>query len=300
MQMVDCLNKMGVTQMKHDEDMKIFQYGDNQWVTYKNIVDSLKSVGADQCDVLLLHTGITFGLPARELKRGELMSVLYDAINELQIKTLIFPTFTFSFSNHQVYDVKESKTKMGMLNEYIRKQSEAVRSIDPLMSFCVIGENKEIIKTEGKASLGKGSVFDNLHHTDNVKILFFGAKLEECFTYQHYVEEQLRVPYRYDKTFTGTIIDNSGEEYEDKYTLYVKYKNVVPFTPPQFEEELIKNGYFMKRKLGNSYVSCFSEQDAYRETKRWIDEDVNAFLAEPYDTKPLVKEYRYGNVTTVQ
>ena len=52
--------------------------------------------------------------------------------------------------------------------------------------------------------------------------------------------------------------------------------------------------------LGDSTLTCFTERDAFKATKDAIEADVNAFLAEPYDTKPLVQEYSYGDVTTVQ
>ena len=286
--------------MKHDKAMKLFQYQKDKWVTYGDIVNSLKAVGADKCKILLLHTGITFGLPARELKRRDIAAILYDAITELGVKTLCFPTFTFSFPNGEDYNVGQSRTRMGMINEYARKFPEAVRTMDPLMSFCVIGKEKGLANTKGTKSLGEGSFFDNLHHAEDVKIAFLGANIGDCFTYQHYVEEKLRVPYRYDKEFTGKIINQEGSEKEETYTLYVKYRDVIPYTPPEFEEMLVKQGYLKKAELGNSLVSCFSEKDAYRETELRIRENVNYFLAEPYDTKPLVKEYSYGNVTTVQ
>ena len=286
--------------MKHDKDLKLFQYQNNQWVTYQNIVDSLIAVGADKCKILLLHTGITFGLPAKELKRKEIAAVLYDAVTELGVETLVFPTFTFSFSNGEDYDVLHSRTRMGMINEYARKLPDAIRTMDPLMSFCVIGKEKGLTDTKGTKCLGAGSFFDNLHHAEDVKIAFLGANIEDCFTYQHYVEEQLRVPYRYDKEFTGKIINQEGIEKDVTYTLYVKYRDVIPYTPPEFEEQLMKQGYLRRVELGNSHVSCFNETDAYRETALRIKENVNYFLAESYDTNPLVKEYSYGNVTTVQ
>lgn len=285
--------------MKHSEDLIIFN-SKNGKVTYGDIVNSFKKVGADKCKILLLHTGISFGIPSKEINRKQLMELLYDAISELNIETLVMPTFTFSFSNYEVFDVNNSKTRMGMLNEYVRKLPGVVRSNDPMMSFCVKGKNTELINTHGNKCLGEGSFFDNLHKTEDVNIAFFGTDLEDCFTYQHYVEEQMRVPYRYDKEFKGYVIDEKGNEKEQTYVLYVKYRDVIPFTPPEFVDSMINRGIFKKVKLGDANVSCFSEKDAYNETYSWIKKNVNGFLAEPYDTKPLVKEYSYGNVTTVQ
>lgn len=286
--------------MKREENLKLFQDREKNWITYGDLVRAMKAVKADDCDVLLIHTDLSFGLPTRELKRKELVEVLYDAICELGVKTLVFPTFTFSYGNHEDFDIKNTKCKMGMLNEYVRKLPESVRSEDPLMSVCIVGENKELAKVSGNKSLGEGSFFDRFHHTKNARIMFFGSQLPQCHTQMHYVEEKLRVPYRYDMEFEGNIIDENGVSRPDKRILYVKYRDVLPDVPPSFEQELIDEGLFLKKKVGNSAIACFTEQAAYDKEVEWLTKDVNCFLAEPYDTKPLVKEYSYGNVTTVQ
>ena len=236
--------------MKREENLKLFQDREKNWITYGDLVRAMKEVKADDCDALLIHTDLSFGLPTRELKRKELVEVLYDAICELGVKTLIFPTFTFSYGNREDFDVKNTKCKMGMLNEYVRKMPESVRSKDPLMSVCVIGENKELAKVSGNKSLGEGSFFDRFHHTKNARIMFFGAQLPQCHTQMHYVEEKLRVPYRYDMKFEGNIIDENGVSTPDAHILYVKYRDVLPCVPPSFEQELIDEGLFLKKKVG--------------------------------------------------
>ncbi len=286
--------------MKRDANLRLFQSRDKSWVTYGGLVQAMRKVRADDCEVLLIHTDLSFGLPNRELKRKELMEILYDAICELGVDTLVFPTFTFSYGNREDYDVRNTKCKMGMLNEYARKREDAVRSEDPLMSVCVIGSHKELAQISGNKSLGEGSFFDRFHQTPNARIMFLGAELAQCHTHMHYVEEKLRVPYRYDLEFQGHIIDKDGNIREDKHILYVKYRDVAPCVPPSFEKELIDQGLFLKQKLGDSFVSCFTESAAYDKAVEWLTGDVNCFLAEPYDSKPLVKEYSYGNVTTVQ
>lgn len=154
--------------MKREENLKLFQDREKNWITYGDLVRAMKEVKADDCDALLIHTDLSFGLPTRELKRKELVEVLYDAICELGVKTLIFPTFTFSYGNREDFDVKNTKCKMGMLNEYVRKMPGSVRSRDPLMSVCVIGENKELAKVSGNKSLGEGSFFDRFQDRKSV------------------------------------------------------------------------------------------------------------------------------------
>ncbi len=286
--------------MRRDAGIKLFRSRDGSWVTYGDLVSTMQKVKADDCEVLLIHTNLSFGIPNRDYKRKDLMEILYDAICELGVDTLVFPTFTFSYGNREDFDVQNSKCKMGMLNEYARKRDDAVRSEDPLMSVCVIGSHKELAQVSGNKSLGEGSFFDRLHQTPRARILFFGAELAQCHTHMHYVEEKLRVPYRYDLELEGHIIDVNGDIRDDKHILYVKYRDVMPCVPPAFEKELIDQGLFLKEQLGDSAVSCFTEKAAFDKAVEWLTRDVNCFLAEPYDTKPLVKEYSYGNVTTVQ
>ena len=282
------------------EQIQLFQDKTGNPVSYGDIKNALYDVGADCCDVLMLHTELSFGIPNKDLRRKEILRYLHDIFMELDVKTLLIPTFTFSFSNNQPYDINNSRTTMGTFNEFLRKQSGAVRSIDPQMSFSVIGDHTELVKDIGKECIGAKSTFDKMHNTKNVKILFFGTSIDQCFTHQHYVEWVKQVPYRYNLEFTGTIIDENGTSFEDTYSIFVKYRDIIPYTPPSFTKSLLERGVLHKVNLGNTAVYCFTEEDAFNETRRWIENDVNAFLGEPYNTKPLIKEYSYGNVTTVQ
>jgi aminoglycoside 3-N-acetyltransferase len=283
-----------------DNQIQLFTDSNGKIYTYSDVVDTLKKVGADNCDVLFVHSELSFGVPCKTLKRNEYIGMMYKALEELGVKTLIFPTFTFSFSNFEDYDVSNSRSRMGALTEYARKQPNSIRSNDPLMSVVVIGENKKLIEGLGKDSVGKNSIFDKLHNTKNVKFLFFGTEIGQCFTHMHYVEEQLNVPYRYNKSFTGKIINQDGESEIVTYNLFVKYRDIIPVVPDSFEEELIKKGIYKKEKSGDRFVGCFTEKDSYQATVEWLEKDINGFLGEAYNFIPFIKEYSYGNVTTVQ
>lgn len=282
-----------------DKTMKIFEYQKDKWVTYEDLLEGLHQVGADQCDVLLLHTAMGFGRPNKELKRKELMEIIYDILKQLGVGTLVFPTFTFSFANYEDYNVNLSKTPMGMLNEYVRKQPEAVRSLDPLLSVCVIGENKQLAEISGDCSLGTGSFYDRLHHTKNAKIAFFGVDELNCNTHLHYVEACFQVPYRYNLPMKGKIIDAQGNSFEDEHQLFVTYKYVQPCVKRALYDELTKEGKMKKVSVGNASISCFDELTLYEKEMEWLRRDVNCFIAEPYEKYPLVKEFPYGNVTAV-
>ena len=169
-------------------------------------------MGADACEILFVHTALLFGRPNRALGRKGYLQALYEVLLDLQVPTLVFPAFSYSFANHENYDVRRSRTSMGALVEYIRTRPEVCRSLDPLLSLSVAGARTDL--TAGRPtghSFGPDSGFDRLHRAGNVKFLFLGADFAEHFTYIHYIEKVLEVPYRFDMFFTGNITGHDGQ-----------------------------------------------------------------------------------------
>ncbi|MFR5617581.1 MAG: hypothetical protein ACLTJ5_01445 [Clostridium sp.] len=75
--------------------------------------------------------------------------------------------------------------------------------------------------------------------------------------------------------------------------MYVKYRDVLPCVPPSFEQELIDEGLFLKRRLVIHQLYVLRSRQLTIKRLSGL-RGMNCFLAEPYDTKPLVKEYSYG------
>ncbi len=232
-------------------------------VTNLDLLNTLLSLGARDTDVLYIHTALNFGVPALP-KKKELLELLLEVITELKVDTIIFPTYTFSFCNGVSYDLKNSKTQMGVLNDFVRQRPEVQRSIDPLMSNVLIGKDKSFVTDIGKCSIGENSTFDLLHKTQQkVKFLFLGPKIGDCFTHMHYMEERENVPYRYKRNFEGEI--NDGQKtYQDSYELFVRYSNVFPGAGSYiYENILLEKGIAQRQKAGDSTITILDEKPAY-------------------------------------
>jgi aminoglycoside 3-N-acetyltransferase len=253
-------------------------FGKSGWVTNIDIAESLRYVNAHECEILYIHTGLAFGFPNPELSKTNLLELLFEAIMELRVPTLCVPTFTFSFCNNTDFDLEQSKSKMGALNEYIRKLPNSIRSVDPLMSIALVGEDKDLATGIGHESLGPDSTFHKLHTRDNVKFLFLGTRPGDCFTYMHFIEKFLAVDYRYDRNFTGNIIVN-GKTYTDTFTLYVRYKNVFPGKGSYtYEDVLLEKGIIKSKKLGDASIYCFDESPAFEVYKDMLMKDPYFFI----------------------
>lgn len=261
-----------------------------------DIYVALKKIEADKCETLFIHSETMLGNLPADFNRKIYLSKLFSAIHRLGVKYLIVPTFTYSFCNDEVYDVKRSKTTMGALNEYIRKLPNRYRTMDPLCSLSVPVELRDKFEFISEHSLGQNSGLDIVHHMENVKFLFFGLGMQNCFTYVHYVEKMRDVPYRYDMPFEGEIIDEYGNRIMKKQYIHTACYGVKPAEFPYFEEYLLKKGLLKKMQLGDAVFSCIDERDAYREINAVLDSDINYFLEQPFTEKDLVHKYTYNKL----
>jgi len=254
------------------------------------LLDKLKGLGADKCDVLYIHTALTFGVP--QLKKTELLQELFSVFTTLNVPTLILPAYTFSFPNKEDFDVQNSKTSMGLFNEYFRNQQNVIRSVDPLMSNALLGKHTEFITDIGKNSCGKNSTFDLLHKTElNVKFLFFGTRAGDCFTFMHYIEDELRVPYRYARPFTGNIINN-GVAYADTYNLCVRYSNVFPGPGSYiYENIMLERGIAKQTTFGDNQITIVPEQAAFAIYQDIIQSYPCFFLDAPFNETEKTTEF---------
>jgi aminoglycoside 3-N-acetyltransferase len=260
----------------------LFKTAQEKPVTCDDLRAALDSVQAHDCQVLYMHTGLSFGLPNSELSRAELLDAIYHAIRGLGVPTLCVPTFTFSFCNREDYDSARSKSRMGALNEFIRRRPEAIRSVDPLMSVAVVGEDRDLAGNLGHESIGLNSTFDKLSRRQGVKFLFLGVRLGDCFTYMHYLEWVAGVPYRYNREFTGKIT-HAGRTYEDTYQLFVRYHNVKPNAASYtYEQLLAERGLLRVAALGDSSIRCIAEPEARALYLELLSRDPNYFIEHPF------------------
>lgn len=273
---------------------ELFTDSDGRSYQAENILETLKEIGADDCETLFIHSDVMFGKPAAGFRRKEYLKILNQVLIDLGVKSIIVPTFTYSFCNREDYDVMTSKTSMGSFNEYIRKLDGRYRTLDPLLSISVPESMKSKFENLSSHSLGADSGLDRIHHMDGVKFLFFGADMANCFTYVHYVEKMLDVPYRFDMPFEGNVIDYSGKTTRIEQCIHTQCKGIkLPERYGYFEADLIEKGMLKKKRLGDSFVSCLKEKDAYNEIADNIAKDINYYLAAPFSQDDLVYEYTY-------
>jgi aminoglycoside 3-N-acetyltransferase len=275
-------------------------YSNGKWFTRADLLKSLISVEADECDVLYVHSSFSFGIPNPSLTRSEIIHEFYSALIELKVRTVCMPTFTFSFCNGKNYDNENSKSSMGALNEYFRKQPAAIRSCDPLMSSAIIGKDKDLVLDFSGESVGKDSTFDRISKKNNVRFLFMGTGLPDCFTYMHYLEWVAKAPYRYNRVFNGDV-NCHGKKQKKEATLFVRYNNVMPniINTVLYGEKLKNIGATKEIKFGDSFISCVEKDIASEVYLDIFSRDPNYFICDEFSKEEADSSFYSNNMVAL-
>jgi aminopeptidase-like protein/aminoglycoside N3'-acetyltransferase len=190
--------------------------------TFADVADGLRTLGVGPGDVLYVQVcraafeGRDDGLDAGARARS-----LYDAIRGVvgESGTILAPAFTFSFCRQEPFDVESTPTVSGPWNDFtelaelVRSLPGSVRSADPIFSTAGAGpEAQQLLSGLPRNCLGPDCVHDRLRRAGG-KICILGVGLYEAI-YRHHVESVERVPWRYDKLFTGQVREGGAARQE--------------------------------------------------------------------------------------
>jgi aminoglycoside 3-N-acetyltransferase len=171
-------------------------------------------------DIICVYSDITsFGIPKsvkQEVKRNGVSFLLNSYVDTFKNIVgnrglLVMPTFSYSATVGEKYDIIKSKSKVGVLTNNFRKQKNVKRSLHPIFSFAAWGEGAdELLNLESYDCFGEKSVFAKLNDL-NVTYVLFGVDMQHGATFIYYSEQKLNVFYRYNKLFSSTICQNNSE-----------------------------------------------------------------------------------------
>jgi aminoglycoside 3-N-acetyltransferase len=196
----------------------------------KELKEVLKNKGIKKKDTVCVFSDITsFGIPQmlKEKIKEKGMNFLLDSYIETfqdligKNGLLLMPTFTYSATNNEVYDVQKTKSTVGVLTEYFRKKDDVVRSLHPIFSFAAWGKKApEIIKIDDWDSFGPKSVMGKLDDLNAMYVLF-GVGMHDSATFVLYSEQKHKTYYRYFKRFPAKII-NGNKQINTDVNYYVR------------------------------------------------------------------------------
>jgi aminoglycoside 3-N-acetyltransferase len=177
----------------------------------QRLAEALREVGVRRGDVLFSHGNIGyFGIPAEGRSASVVCETILGAFEDAfgAEGTLVIPTFTYSFCKGQPFDPAATPSTCGAFTEWVRQHPNAVRSADPIFSVAAIGARaREMTRVAPVECFGRDSFWARFLAADG---LIANLNFDAGSTFIHFVERELGVPYRYDKLFTGEIVENGA------------------------------------------------------------------------------------------
>jgi aminoglycoside 3-N-acetyltransferase len=239
--------------------------------------------GVVKGDTVFLHSDalVTAELEGNDIneKAETLFAGILDAIGDEG--TLVVPTFTYSATKGEVYNVQETKSDVGLLTEYFRNRPGVIRSLNPAFSVAVSGANAgAFAETSIDDCFGENTCFDLLYKL-NGWIFTLGCSFDRV-TFIHYVDQAAKVDYRYFKTFPATIV-NGSETIETSLRYLVRDLNrKTSARLDSLRDRLRAEGKLETGEMGRAMLLGAKAKDFFTTALDMIHQKPNAHIQEGY------------------
>lgn len=248
-----------------------------------NVTDALLSIGVRKGNTILVHPDAIVAAQFPPMPAEQRLDLLIQAIEDAigASGTLVIPTFSYSFTKGEPFDVPNTASMVGMLSERFRTLPGVVRSRDPIFSFAARGPlAQELCAIPVKECFGSESVFAALHRL-NVDIVDLGCSMSRGGTFVHYVETAHGVSYRYNKVFSGTVILPDRQTIESSVVYNVRdlsRKSEGDFR--RLQKRLAGDGKLRSADVGRSRIMAVTANDLFDTAWKMLDEDPVSLIAE--------------------
>jgi aminoglycoside 3-N-acetyltransferase len=247
------------------------------------VTDALLSIGVTEGKVVLVHTDAIVAAQFPPMSNEQRVESLIEAIDAAigASGTLVIPTFSYSFTKGEPFNVLNTPSSVGMVSEWVRTQAGVCRSADPIFSFAARGPRaRELCAIPVHECFGPSSVFAALHHW-NAEIVDLGCSMTRGGTFVHYVETAHAVDYRYSKVFSGTVILPDGQTCERSVIYNVRDLNRKSEADLwRLQKRLELENKLRIADIGRSRILAVTAKDLFDTAWKMLDEDPASLIAE--------------------
>lgn len=214
----------------------------------EQLYNAISSITREEEKILIIHSSLSrLGFD----KNQEFLTGVLDAIERILAdnKTILFPSFNFSFPKKKDFDINRDLSETGVLANLARDHLNFKRTHNPMFSFSIKGPYEEALFSFRKDSgYGQNTLVNRLSSKD-VNVIMLGAGWE-CTTVLHAVEEELLVPYREHIKFTYPVNFGNGIEIFP-YELFARKQD--PPTKLRFDK--IRDALLIEKELRSFKLS---------------------------------------------
>jgi len=193
--------------------------------------------------------------------------------------TVIVPTFTYSATKSQRYNVKLTPSSIGNFSEMFRVNSRMKRTRHPNFSVSVAGhKTDEVLETRVDDAFGPGTIFDFLYN-ENAKLVTIGCSINRL-TFTHYVEQKEQVFYRFMKSFMANV-EEAGYCESFRTTYYVRdlgFDLDTSIDLTKFQHRATCSGYLRVTKFGRFESTAISARHCFAIMSEMLKENQYALI----------------------
>ena len=244
----------------------------------KKIGEHLSNLGIQPDDTIMIHgdAGISAQYIYEDDKDpiegffGELKSYLCNG-------TILVPSFTYSATKGENFDVSNTPSEVGLFSEKFRLLDGVQRSHHPIFSVSALGTRSDYFTSASVHDcFGDGTFFEQLYN-QNVKIITLGCALERI-TFVHFVEQRLNVPYRYLKKFSAQVTDSGiSKNFDVSYFVRdLKIDAQLNFT--SLECVALREKKIIIKPFGRFKAKIISSNDFFQVARQLLIEDQYALV----------------------
>ena len=235
------------------------------------MTDFVDKIPIEKGDTILfssdvIRLGFYFHKKGEKLDLREFLSLLVRKVGE--DGTLLLPTYNWDFCGGKTFDYKNTISKTGSLSQVALAHPAFKRTKHAFYSWAVAGKDKEYLcSLDNTDAFGKDSPFNYLYEKKGKNIIL-DVSMQNSFTFVHYVEQSVGIPYRYIKNFTADYIDENGEKTKRTYSMYVRdYDLDAEVNLDPMEKFLIEKGIVTVTKVGMSRILSVPFEAAFEAIK---------------------------------
>ncbi len=229
-------------------------------------------------EILFLHVklkGIRSNLPYSNIAKS-----IINILNKYyEPKTILVPTFTYSFTKTGVFNKLNTPSEVGRFSEEIRMSySPVFRTSNPVFNLIDTNNFFKSWDIDYTSAFSKNSHLDLLSKEGYIII---NINLPELInTHLHYLEYKNRVPYRFVKYFEGDIVNDDNSIEKISYHYYVRDLDIdTAWRREKIKNVLIQNKILNEKFYDNIGVNWLNTKELDKFINRELNEN-KQFLIE--------------------
>lgn len=172
------------------------------------IVEALRKLGLGPGSVVNVHSRLHAVGRIRGLDAAGIPAAYLSALQEVigPSGTVVVPTYTTAFARFgRPFVLEETPSEMGVLSEFVRKQSGARRLLHPVVSLAALGiRAEELTADHPRWNVGHDTIWDRMLRSGGI-VLTIGISPALSMSFMHQVEFMACVPYLYHKIMRGDV-----------------------------------------------------------------------------------------------